>query len=73
VGSKPDEVNEFFPIRLILPALLRRGVYSVSNRNKYQEQRSGASKSRAWPVRRADNLIDIFEPRLSRRCGILNI
>jgi hypothetical protein len=39
-GSKPDDVNEFFPICLILPALLRRGVYSVSNRNEYQKQKN---------------------------------
>jgi hypothetical protein len=32
-GSRPDEVNEFFSIYLILPAALGPGVYSASNRN----------------------------------------
>jgi hypothetical protein len=32
--SRPDEVNNSFSICLILPSALRRGVYSVSNRNE---------------------------------------
>jgi hypothetical protein len=40
VGSRPTEVNYFFSIYLILPATLRPGVYSASNRNKYQKQKN---------------------------------
>jgi hypothetical protein len=36
-GSRPDEVNAFFFIFLILPAALGPGVYSTSNRNEYQK------------------------------------
>jgi hypothetical protein len=42
-GSRPDEVNEFFPIYLSLPAALGSGVYSASNRNEYQKQIPGFS------------------------------
>jgi hypothetical protein len=38
--SKPDEVNEFVSIYLILPAALSSGVYSASNRNEYHKQRN---------------------------------
>jgi hypothetical protein len=38
-GSRPDEVNEFFSMYLILPATLGPGVYSASNRNEYQKQK----------------------------------
>jgi hypothetical protein len=38
--SRPDEVNEFFSIYLIFPAVLGPGVYSASNRNEYQEQKN---------------------------------
>jgi hypothetical protein len=31
-GSRPDEVNEFFSIYLILPAALSPGVHAESNR-----------------------------------------
>jgi hypothetical protein len=34
-GSRPDEVNGFFSIYLILPAALGSGVYSASNRNEF--------------------------------------
>jgi hypothetical protein len=40
MGSRLDEVNEFFSIYLILPAALDPGVYSVSNKNEYQKQKS---------------------------------
>jgi hypothetical protein len=36
-GSKPDEVNEFFSIYLILSAALGPGVYAASNRSEYQK------------------------------------
>jgi hypothetical protein len=42
-GSSPDEVNEFFPIYLILSATLGPGVYSASNRNEYQKQKDNVS------------------------------
>jgi hypothetical protein len=32
---RPDEVNEYFSIYLILPATLGPGVYSASNKNEY--------------------------------------
>jgi hypothetical protein len=40
---RSDEVNEFFPIYLILPAVLGHGVYSASNRNEYQKQKNNVS------------------------------
>jgi hypothetical protein len=43
VGSRPDEVKEFFSIYLILPAKLGPGVYSASNRNEYQKQKNNVS------------------------------
>jgi hypothetical protein len=39
-GSRSDEVNTFFSVYLILPAALGSGVYSTSNRNKYQKQKN---------------------------------
>jgi hypothetical protein len=53
-GSRPDEVNEFFSIYLILQAALVPGFYSASNRMFLG--------SRAQPVRRADSLTAICEP-----------
>jgi hypothetical protein len=35
---KPDDVNEFFSIDLIVPAALGPGIYSTSNRNGHQKQ-----------------------------------
>jgi hypothetical protein len=43
VGSKLNEVNEFFSIDLILPAALRPEVHSASNRNEYQKQKINVS------------------------------
>jgi hypothetical protein len=39
VGLRPDEVNEFFSMYLILPAALGPGIYSASNRNEYRKQK----------------------------------
>jgi hypothetical protein len=39
VDSRPDEVNEFFSIYLILPAGLDPGVYTATKRNEYQKQK----------------------------------
>jgi hypothetical protein len=61
--SRPDEVNEFLKIYLILPAALGPGVFSTSNRNEYQKQKKIMFLgSRARTVRRADNLTVIREP-----------
>jgi hypothetical protein len=38
VGSRPDEVNGFFPNYLILLTAPGPGVHSASNRNEYQKQ-----------------------------------
>jgi hypothetical protein len=43
VGSRTDDVNEYFPIYIILPAALGPGVYSASNRNEYQKQENNVS------------------------------
>jgi hypothetical protein len=42
-GSRPDEVNEFFSIHLILSAALGSGVHSASSRNEYQKQKNNVS------------------------------
>jgi hypothetical protein len=42
-GSRPDEVNAFFSIYLILPAALGPGVHSAYNRNEYQKQKNNIS------------------------------
>jgi hypothetical protein len=41
--SRPDEVNEFSSIYLILPVGLGPGVCSASNRNEYQKQKNYVS------------------------------
>jgi hypothetical protein len=40
---RPDEVNKFFSIYLILQAALGPEVYSASNRNEYQKQKKKVS------------------------------
>jgi hypothetical protein len=60
-GSRPEEVNTFFLIYLILPAALGPGVYSVSNRNEYQKQKLMFLGSRARPMRKAHKLTAISE------------
>jgi hypothetical protein len=42
-GSRPDEVNAFFSIYIILLAALDPGIYSASNRNEYQKQKNKVS------------------------------
>jgi hypothetical protein len=42
-GSRPDEVNKFFSLYLILPAALGSGVYSGPNINEYQKQENNVS------------------------------
>jgi hypothetical protein len=43
MGSRPDEVNEFFSIYLILPAALGPGVYSACN-IKQKNQKDNVSR-----------------------------
>jgi hypothetical protein len=45
--------------------------HSAFNRNGYQKQEKMFLGSRAWPVRKADNLTAVS--RLSRQYGIINI
>jgi hypothetical protein len=54
-------VNDF-SIYLTLLAALGAGIYSASNRNEYQKQKIMFLRSRARPVRKADNLTAICEP-----------
>jgi energy-converting hydrogenase Eha subunit F len=42
--SRPNEVNAFFSIYLILLAALGLGVHSASNRNEYWKQKNNASE-----------------------------
>jgi hypothetical protein len=42
-GSRPDKVNAFLSIYLILPAALVPGVYSASNINEYQKHKNNVS------------------------------
>jgi hypothetical protein len=72
-GSTPDEVNEYFPIYLILPAALGPGVYLASNRNEYQKRKK---KYCFWGVEHRCVGLTTLPPsvsRLSRQCGILNV
>jgi hypothetical protein len=39
VGSRPNEVNEYSYICLILPTALGPGVHTACNRNEYQKQK----------------------------------
>jgi hypothetical protein len=43
MASRPNEMNEFFSIYLILLAILGPEVYSASNKNKYQKQKNNVS------------------------------
>jgi hypothetical protein len=61
-GSRPDEIFPFISIYLILPPAIGTGVPSTPNRNEYQKQKNNILRSRARPVRRADNLTAICEP-----------
>jgi hypothetical protein len=61
-GSRPDEVNDFLSIYLILPAALVPGVYSAFNSNEYQKQTKMFLRSKALPVHMADKLTAISEP-----------
>jgi hypothetical protein len=43
VGSRPDEINEYFSIDLVLPAVIGLRIYSVSSRNEYQKRKNTVS------------------------------
>jgi hypothetical protein len=43
-GSRPDEMNEFSSIYLILQASLGPGVYLARNKNEYQKQKNDVSE-----------------------------
>jgi hypothetical protein len=45
--SRSDEVNELFPVYLILPAALGPGIYSTSARNVYQTQKNNVSEEQS--------------------------
>jgi hypothetical protein len=63
MGSRPNEVNIFCSIYLIVPAALNPRACSASDRTKYQKQKNNVSSgSRALPVRRAVSLSAICEP-----------
>jgi hypothetical protein len=62
VGSRLDEVNDFFSIHLILPAALVPEVYSASNRNQYQKKKNMFLGSRVRQALKPDNLTAIYEP-----------
>jgi hypothetical protein len=46
--SKPDKVNAFFSVYLILLATLGPEVYSASERNEYQKQKKNVSVWTMW-------------------------
>jgi hypothetical protein len=43
VGLRPDNVNKYFSIYLILPGAVGPEVYSASKRNEYQKQKNNVS------------------------------
>jgi hypothetical protein len=43
VGSRPDEITDFFSLCLILLAALDLGFHSASNINEYQKQKNNVS------------------------------
>jgi hypothetical protein len=43
-GLRPDEVNDFFSMYLILPASLGPGAGSASNGNEYQKQKNASEE-----------------------------
>jgi hypothetical protein len=58
-SSRPDEVNEFFSIYLILPALRFTQPLTEMSTRSIKIMFLG---SRALPVRKADNLTSVSEP-----------
>jgi hypothetical protein len=60
--QKDFYVEVFFSVYLILAAALSPGVYSASNKNEYQKQKTMFMGSRTQPARKADNITAIYEP-----------
>jgi hypothetical protein len=58
-STRPRLGQWIFSIYVILPASLSPGVYSASNRNEYQKQKTIFLGSRARPTHKADNLTAI--------------
>jgi hypothetical protein len=46
-NSRLIGVNEFFSMHLILPVIPGPGIYSASNRNKYQKQEKSISEEQS--------------------------
>jgi hypothetical protein len=60
VSSRPDEMNEYFSIYLILPVALGPGVYTQPlTEMSTRSRKIMFLESRALSVRKADNLIAI--------------
>jgi hypothetical protein len=74
VGSRLDEVNEFFLIYLILPLHQAPRFTQPLTEMSTKTRKIMFLRSRARPVRRADNITTVPSvSRLSIQCGILNI
>jgi hypothetical protein len=72
-GSRPDKVNTFYSIYIILPAALGLEVYSVSNRNEYQKQKNVSAERSPAGAQDWLATLPTSVNRLSRQCGNLNI
>jgi hypothetical protein len=72
-GVRPDKVNAFFSIYLILVAGLGPGVHSASKRNEYQKQTNNVSVGVEGGQFIGMTTLPPSMSRLSRQCGILNI
>jgi hypothetical protein len=64
VGSRPDEVNEFFSIYVIPPVELGPGIYSASKRSEYRIRKIMFLGSRTRSMHRFHSLTAICEPNV---------
>jgi hypothetical protein len=72
MGSRSDELNNFFSIYLILPAELGLWIYSASNRNEYRKHKKcfcAVKRDRCLGLTTSPPSVS----RLSRNCATLNI